>query len=156
MTFCPQNASDDWPFPFSIEEWSSVEEAARDIVNASFQEDPILRAAGIESLKELLANLESRYGPHPVITETLADYTENPEEQVRLYCKARDEAANIGGPIHTIQIALAQVLLEEMNDPEGALAELLRGEHDLQAYSDENERREADRLRQGCELKQNR
>ena len=61
-------------FPFSDAEWEAVRLAALDVVNAAFAEDRTLAAAAFVELQAVLADLRARYGDHPVLAETEADF----------------------------------------------------------------------------------
>lgn len=139
--------SNEWTIPFTSDEWGQVSEAARHVVNATFMDDAVLQASCVEALWDELTELEQRYGPYWLLTEVRADFTEDPGDRVRLYRQAREEAEQIGAPIHTIQRSLAEVLLDDFSDANGARAALDAGEKDLEREGDEFDRDEAHRVR---------
>jgi len=61
-------------FPFSEAEWDAVLVASRAIVNAELAEDRILRQSAFVELPAVLAGLRDRYGDHPILVETEADF----------------------------------------------------------------------------------
>ena len=136
--------------PFAEHDWDRVVEAGCDIVNASACEDEVLHQAAINALRYLLEQLSRTYGRHPVLTETLADFVDDPAERVGLYRQAQAGAEEIEYPLHTIQISFAETLLESMDDPQLALQELLRGKNDLYQYGDRHEREQFYALERKC------
>ena len=72
-------------FPFSEAEWAAVREAALPVVNAALADDAVLQASHLVGLMEVLAGLRARYGDHPVLLETEADFTEDDAESAALY-----------------------------------------------------------------------
>src|SRR5436190_12684219 len=88
-------------FPFSTDEWSLVSETARAVVNATLAEDEILHASLIEELHRVLADLRSKYGEHPVLLETEADFNQNVERRIALYEKAKHAALTTGLPTYS-------------------------------------------------------
>ncbi len=76
-------------FPFSSDEWSQVQEAARGVVNASLAGDGVLQASLLEEFRDILVVLRAKYGEHPVLLETAADFTEDTSERVALYEAAK-------------------------------------------------------------------
>lgn len=69
-------------FPFSDDEWEAVLVASRDIVNAVFAGDRTLAASALVELQAVLADLRARYGDHPVLAETEADFAGSVEGMV--------------------------------------------------------------------------
>jgi hypothetical protein len=118
-------------FPFSEADWGALGEALRAVLNATLAGDAVLRASHMEGLREVLASLRTQYGEHPILLETEADFTEEPLERVVLYQRARDLALACGWPTLTIRIALARVLLEDLERPREARDELLACQYEL-------------------------
>lgn len=75
-------------FPFTEAEWTSVVEAAVALVNATAMNDAVLSDVSRDALVELLAGLSQRYGEHPVLLETAADFASSRVERIRLYHRA--------------------------------------------------------------------
>lgn len=127
------------PFPFTDEEWWQVREAARAVVNATLADDAPLRAASFEALKAELAQLQSRYGPHPVLLETQADFSPDPVEQRRLYELALGAAIHAGLPTYSIRLDLAGVLFDAFDEPGRALEELEACREEVAEEADESD-----------------
>jgi hypothetical protein len=137
-------------FPFTDEDWSRVSEAARAVVNATFAEDVVLHASLSKELLSVLSELRQKYGKHPAILETEADFTDDPAERIALYEQAK-QAAQAGGLVsYSIRISLARVLLEEVEDAGRALQEWLACRDEVAACADESERREWKELQGEC------
>ena len=94
--------------------------------------------------------LRAKYGEHPVLLETAADFTEDASEQVALYERAKRAAITGRLPTCSIRIALARVLVEELNQPARASQELLDCQAELADYADEAERQEWSELWKAC------
>jgi hypothetical protein len=125
-------------FPFTEAEWAAVGDAVLPVVNAELADDPIVRASHLVGLLEVLAGLRARYGDHPVLLETEADFAGDDSERVTLYRRAASIAAAHGLATLSIRLSLARVLLD-LGKPEAALAELLACEGEL-GENDESER----------------
>ena len=111
-------------WPFSEEDWESVEEAVIDLVNASGEEDDEVIAANLKNVFDLLEALAIKYGPHPVLYETKADILPNPAERVELYRQAIHLAESNALQTLTIRLSLAEVLIEDLGDFAAAREEL--------------------------------
>src|SRR4051794_1218594 len=124
-------------FPFTDEDWFRVSEGARAVVNATFANDVVLHASLSEQLFCVLSELRQKYGEHPAILETEADFTVDPTERVALYEQAK-QVAQVGGWVtYSIRISLARVLLEELGEAGLALQELLACRDELAACADQ-------------------
>jgi hypothetical protein len=99
-------------FPFSEAEWVAVSEAALPVVNAGLAGDAVLRAEHLVGLLEVLAGLRARYGGHPALLETEADFAEDEEERAALYRRAVRLAVAHGLPTLSIRLSLARLLLD--------------------------------------------
>lgn len=102
-------------FPFSQSEWTAVKEAARPVVNACLADDDVLNASHLVRLLEVLAGLRSRYGAHPILLETEADFTEDDLRRTKLYRRAATIADAHGLPTLSIRLSLVPLLLEAGN-----------------------------------------
>jgi hypothetical protein len=60
--------------PFSDAEWDAVVAMSRAVVNATLAEDRVLAASALVELQGVLADLRARYGDHPILAETEADF----------------------------------------------------------------------------------
>jgi hypothetical protein len=137
-------------FPFMAEEWSRVSETALVVVNATFAEDDVLRASGFEEMRCLLHKLREKYGQHPALLETEADFTDEPAERIALYEQAREVALAGGWVTYSIRIALASVLLEDLGDVGRALRELLACRDEIRLAGDKAHQQEWRRLQKEC------
>lgn len=129
-------------FPFSEAEWSNVEEAARAIVEATSIEDEILEAAQTARLEALLEDLRARYGEHPILLETKADFTNDVGERMALYERAKGISLANGLPTLSIRLSMARVFLDELGQPAAARRELLGCHPELDSDPDTSIRRE--------------
>lgn len=137
-------------FPFSEEDWFRISEAARAVVNAALAEDDSLHASHLEELRCVLADMADKYGAHPFLLETEGDFATDPSERIELYERAKQLATDGGWVTYSIRIALARVLLEEMNEPGRALQELLACRNEIMTCADQSERQEWEELRMEC------
>jgi hypothetical protein len=117
-------------FPFTDAEWAAVKDAALPVVNAGMAEDAVLRASHLVGLLDVLAGLRARYGDHPVLLETEADFVDDDAERVALYRRAAGLAVGHGLPTLSIRLSLARALLD-LGRPSEAAAELSACERDL-------------------------
>lgn len=108
-------------FPFTDAEWDALKPVAESVLNASLAGDDILAASLRLEMLDLLNGLRERYGYHPVLLETAADYTEG-AERVPLYRQAVVIAEANGLPTLSIRTSLAFVLMA-LGDPTAALEE---------------------------------
>ena len=65
-------------------DWAEVEDLARLVAEATFRNDDHLYASAVDELLTQLRILQSRYGSLPSILATMADYTEDDREAIRL------------------------------------------------------------------------
>ena len=136
-------------FPFTDEEWDTVKEAARLVTNAGLAGDSVSHAAHLVGLLRVLADLRSRYGAHPVLLETEADYTDDPAARVALYERAK-QAAQTGGLVtYSIRMALAQVL-SGLGHPQRAMQELMACRYEVMTHGDDWERNDWQSLHAEC------
>jgi hypothetical protein len=137
-------------FPFTTEEWSRVGDLAAAIFNATVADDDVLRASLIEELCDVLSGLRDRYGEHPVLFETEADYAEVPAERVELYERARQIAIDGGWVTYSIRLSLARVLLEDLGESARARQELAACRDEVMECDDASTRREWEVLDAAC------
>jgi len=126
------------PFPFTDAEWAAVGDAALPVVNATLADDAVLRASHCVGLLDVLARLRARYGDHPILLETEADFAEDEAERHALYHQAVRIAVTHQLPTLTIRLSLAQLLLD-LGRRDAALDELLACESEV-CEGDESER----------------
>jgi hypothetical protein len=136
--------------PFTHADWSRVSEAARSLVNATFAEDAVLRESQFEELRGVLAELREKYGPHPVLLETEADFIDEPAEQVQMYEQAIHLAEAKGLISYSIRLSLARVLLEESGDARRAHCQLLACRAEMATHADTGDRKEWTELEAEC------
>ena len=110
-------------FPFTGAEWGAVNDAVLPLVNATLAEDDVLHASAQEELRCVLNQLRVRYGDHPVLLETEADFCDDDAERVALYRRAIEVAVAHGLPTLSIRLSLAQLLVDD-NDRSAARDEL--------------------------------
>jgi len=127
-------------FPFTDAEWAPVRSAALSILNADAAGDEVLKASLRLDMLDLLAGLRERHGDHPVLLETVADYTDNNTERAVLYRQAVDIAVANGLPTLSIRLFFARVLLD-LGQPGAARKELRACEGEARGRS-ERERAE--------------
>jgi hypothetical protein len=137
--------------PFTRAEWGAVTDAALAVVNATLADDAVLCASHFITLQAVLAELRGRYGDHPVLLETEADFTDDAGGRVLLYERAAQAALIHGLPALSIRLSWAQVLLEELREPAAAREVLLACQNELAAAEDEADRKEWSRLSAECE-----
>jgi hypothetical protein len=140
-------------FPFTKSEWGRIDRLANSIVNASLHEDRVLGEVYFEQLRRLLRRLQRKYGKHPILLETEADFTRNVTRQIRLYKAAIKTAVEHRLPTYTIRISIARVLLDELNDVPTAANELQACQAEVAARADEFERSEWHELWKRCEAR---
>lgn len=99
-------------FPFTDDEWAVVGEAARQVVNATLADDEPLHASRLLDLQDVLDALRRRYGEHPVLLETEADFAASPAESIPLYRRAESIAVAHNLPTLSIRLDLASCLID--------------------------------------------
>ena len=110
-------------FPFTPAEWQLVGDAAWPRVNATLAGDEAVSASAFLTLQEVLHQLRGKYGDHPILLETEADFTDDDGERQRLYRAAIAIANTHGLPTLSIRLSLASSLLDS-GPTEAAIAEL--------------------------------
>lgn len=139
------------PFPFSRQEWDEVADAALPVVNAGLMDDNVVRASHLVDLLDVLARLRERYGDHPILLETEADFVEETGERVALYRRALEAAVASGLLTFTIRISLAEVLFKDLGRPAEARAELTACEDEVNEFGDDSEREHWGELAVQCD-----
>jgi hypothetical protein len=68
-------------FPFTQADWQPVQDASAALVNATLAEDAVLQASQFAELEAVLKELRERYGDHPILLETEANFLDDPSLQ---------------------------------------------------------------------------
>ena len=110
-------------FPFTRSEWKSVSDASFPILNATLSNDTAVRDSYFIELQEVLATLRVRYGDHPVLLETEADFSDDDSERLSLYQRAVALAEENQLPTLSIRLSLIRLLIDGGNHA-SALQEL--------------------------------
>lgn len=127
------------PFPFSQADWDRVGKAALPCLNATLAGDRALVKSTEKVLRELLRELRRKYGDHPVLLETEADFTENKRRKRALYEQAIQSALAGGLDTYTIRISFATHLAWDHDDQEQGRQQLLACQQEL-ARADDGDR----------------
>jgi hypothetical protein len=138
-------------FPFTQAEWQRVSDTATALINASLAEDSILRDSWFAELQAVLAELHAKYGDHPVLLETEADFHDDPHVRRDMYLSAIRIAIANTLPTYSIRISLAWLLLDDFKDPIEAKHELTACEPELAQHADDWEREEWSELVRECD-----
>ena len=101
-------------------DWDQVHELALEVVYTSAEGDDTGSTRAAVRLRELLDQLQEKYGPLPSLLATRADYVERPEDREYWLLAAHAEAKKLGDTKNQIWIAesLACFYIEERSDPE--------------------------------------
>lgn len=142
-------------FPFSKADWDRVTRATWRVTNAGLMDDEVLRTIKFAALERLLKRLRRRYGNHPILLETWADFHDDPRVQVRAYRRAIRWAVAAGLPTLTIRLSLAGTLLDDYNAQQKARNELLACQSELAELADDGERRQWHELMARCSAQGN-
>ena len=121
------------------EKWTDVVDLICDIAGADDDgEDRVVDEYTFD-LHCMLDSLQQSYGIQPLIISTRADFTEEIEEQVRLYKEAIALAEQAKDPVCIVQSAesLAQLFIEELADPEQGAEWFNQLKSYVAEYSDE-------------------
>jgi hypothetical protein len=123
-------------FPFNQREWQEVADVSMSHTNATLADDAVLQASLYVELQEVLDKLRRKYGEHPILIETAADFGDDATERRDMYRSAVRLAEANGLPTFTIRISLGRLLLQEFDDPTQAAQELSACEAELAARAD--------------------
>lgn len=94
-------------FPCTKEEWDLVVRLSARFVNDYYKRNPVEKDALRTELLDMLHGLRKKYGDHPAILETIADYTKDESEQIEYYNLACAAAAANSMPTIGIKNYLA-------------------------------------------------
>ena len=137
------------PDGITTEDWDRVHELALEVVNLSAEDDEAGSDAAKIQLRELLDDLQEKYGPLPSLLATRADYVERVEDSEYWLTAAYEQAAARRDAKNLVWIAasLATLFVEDARDPARGAEWLARLDELLLVSPDPWERAEADRLR---------
>lgn len=138
-------------WPYSEDEWERVRRRSHAVLNATLQDDHVLRDAAFVELQRMLGVLRRRHGEHPVLLETEADFTCDRNEACALYRRAGELARELTLSIPSIGISLARLLLDRFHDSTEARRVLTACRDEVQTFGDEDERMAWDELSAQCE-----
>lgn len=127
-------------FPFSDDDWQEVIAATAAITSAVLADDEVLAAAQFVELQYLLEELARRYGPHPALIETEADFTTDAHERDALYLQAIQLSSQHGLQTWTMRLSRADVLLNRLHATAEAWRELQACQADVESKGDDDER----------------
>jgi hypothetical protein len=138
------------PDGITTEDWDRIHQLALDVVNASADGDTSASDAASLRLREVLDELQEKYGPLPSLLATRADYVTGTEERDYGLTAAYEQAAARGDIKNLVWISssLACLHLEDAADPARGKEWLTRLEGHLRVAPDESEAEEAVRLRE--------
>jgi hypothetical protein len=128
------------PDGISDADWDRVKELAVAIVNAT-QDDEEAGEAETLALMSFLDELEVKYGPHPGILSTRADFLSDPDEAVRLLERAYALAVERKDARSRLYIAdtLAGTFIRELEDAEAGETWLRHVAEELKSTGDESD-----------------
>jgi len=104
--------------------FEQVEQLAKKMMAAAEANDETLFYQDYETLKQLCVDQVGTRNEHPVLWESLADFTEDNSTAIALYQRAYDSAKALKETEYkaSIQFSLAQRLLEQGEKDEAKLA----------------------------------
>jgi hypothetical protein len=136
------------PDGISTEDWDRVHQLAADVVNASTDGDTAAADAASLRIRDVLDELQKKYGPLPSLLATRADYVDGLEEREYWLMAAYEQAQARGDLKNRVWLAssLASFHLEEAGDPVTGEQWLRALEEHLRTFPDASEHQEAIRL----------
>src|SRR5215471_9191702 len=107
------------PDGISTQDWDRVHELALEVVNASGEGDDAMSDSATLRLRELLDELQEKYGPLPSLLATRADYVDAPEERDYWLTAAYEQAEKRRDVKNLVWIAasLATLYVDDLRDP---------------------------------------
>jgi Ni,Fe-hydrogenase I large subunit len=139
-------------FPFSKDEWGEIEDISYEMVNSVYMYDKVSTEIFSKFLA-IIKKLETKYGRHPVLVETLADFTDDPKERKKLYTEALEIATKHGLPTISIRNTFATLLIEEFQDHSMANQILEPTDREIEQHDDELDIAEYYRLKRKLTIK---
>ena len=132
-------------FPFANAEWERVKDAAHPVVQARLEDDDAVGESMFIRLQETLHELRCKYGEHPVLLETEADFCDDPDDAIPLYAKALNLAQQNSLPTVSICLSYAHSL-DEQRKVEEAMIVLESCREQVYADGDLSEREDYEEL----------
>ncbi len=139
-------------FPFTKDEWGEIGDISYDMVNEVYNDDNVSPEL-FSKFVTIINKLENKYGKHPLLLETLADHTHDPEERKKLYAEALDIAITNGLPTISIRISFAEVFIEYFQDNSMAIQILEPADKEIEQHDDELEVNNYYRLKRKLTIK---
>lgn len=133
-------------FPFTNDDWERVKDAAHPVLAALLADDDAVHESMFIALQETLHELRRKYGGHPVLLETEADFCGDPDDSIRLYAKALNIAQKHSLPTVSICLSYARALIDSERDLDEALAVLKSCREQVYASRDESDTEEYEEL----------
>jgi hypothetical protein len=99
-------------FPFTNDDWLRVKAATYAIVNATLADDEVVAESLFTVLQDVLRELRCKYGDHPILLETEADFSNEPTDSIRLYAAALNIAKDNNLPTDSICLSYASALID--------------------------------------------
>lgn len=129
------------PQGISEADWNRVKELAVAIVNATTEDDEDGGVAETADLMGFLDGLEKKYGSHPGILSTRADFLSDPDEAVSMLEEAWGLAVNRRDARSRLYIAdaLASTYIRELEDAQAGRKWLERVAQELKSSGDESD-----------------
>ena len=94
------------------------------IKDAAWADDDAGQASGVAALRTIYGRESHAGRSDPFLTETLADFIDDPQEAAALYGLSLEQSLeHPGEPLHTKRIGLARALIE-LEEPARAMAAL--------------------------------
>jgi hypothetical protein len=126
-------------FPFTNSDWNRVQDAICPIVNATLANDDAVADSLFIGLQETLHELRCKYGDHPILLETEADFCRDPDESIRLYSNALNIAKAFSLPTDSICLSYASALIDNERNLNEALTLLQLCREQVYANADKTD-----------------
>lgn len=99
-------------------DWNEIEDLSREVAEAAISDDSFRYANAVNEMLKQLGVLQSRYGALPSILATMADYTEDDHNAIRLLENAFFVAEQRGDARNMTYISssIAQRYFEDLSD----------------------------------------
>ena len=126
-------------FPFTNVDWERVKDAAHPVLEARLADDDAVADSMFLSLQETLADLRRKYGDHPVLLETEADFCDDTGDSIALYNRALSIARENSLPTVSICLSYARTLIDETGDANAARRVLKSCREEVHRNCDESD-----------------
>lgn len=133
-------------FPFTNADWERVKDASHPVLEARLADDDAVADSMFLTLRETLHDLRCKYGDHPVLLETEADFCDDSGDSIRLYKVALNLARKNSLPTASICLSYARVLIEDASNPGEARHVLESCREEVNASEDESDTTEYEEL----------